>query len=219
MDAHMPEMDGFTTAESILKDDQLTKPVIMMLSSSDLQGDLPRCRRIGIECHVIKPVMFAELREAILRALGSAPVTPTVPEDQTIKTLRQLSILLAEDNAMNQKLATRLLEKRGHKITTVSNGREAIEALEASLFDLILMDVQMPEMDGWRATELIRERERVTGGHIPILALTAHAMKHDQQRCLDVGMDGFLSKPFEPPRLYEAVDNIAGAERLPSEIR
>jgi len=210
MDAQMPGMDGFTTAQLIMKDEELTKPVIMMLSSSDLQSDLPRCRQVGIICHVTKPVMLGELRAAILRVLGAAPGTQKVPEDQTVKNLRQLSILLAEDNAMNKKLATKLLEKRGHKITPVSNGREALEALETTAFDLILMDVQMPEMDGLQATEMIRERERTTGGHIPILALTAHAMNHDHDRCLAVGMDGFLSKPFEPRRLYEAVDNIAG---------
>ncbi|HYL78054.1 MAG TPA: response regulator [Bryobacteraceae bacterium] len=206
VDAMMPGMDGFTLAEGILRDRELTRPVVMMLSSSDLQSDIPRCRRIGITCHVIKPVSRAELRESILRALGMAPALARPAAKQNAQSSRPLSILLAEDNPMNQKLATRLLEKRGHSITTVCNGKQAIEALEAGCFDVVLMDVQMPEMDGWMATQVIRQRERGTGKHVPILALTAHAMKRDQELCTEAGMDGFLSKPFQPAQLYEAVE-------------
>jgi CheY-like chemotaxis protein len=188
----------------------LTRPVIMMLSSSDLQSDIPRCRRLGIVCHVVKPVCKADLRESMLRAMGGAATEPAAREDKMNESLRHLSILLAEDNSMNKRLATRLLEKRGHKITSVSNGREALEALEQARFDVILMDVQMPVMDGWMATQAIRERERGTEEHVPILALTAHAMKHDQEQCLAAGMDGYLSKPFQPAELYAAVESIAG---------
>jgi CheY-like chemotaxis protein len=208
VDALMPGMDGFMLADRMNHNPNLTRPVIMMLSSSDLQSDIPRCRRLGIVCHVVKPVCKADLRESMLRALGTAPAEPPAHDEKVTESLRHLSILLAEDNAMNKRLATRLLEKRGHKITSVSNGREALEALEQARFDVILMDVQMPVMDGWMATQAIRERERGTEEHVPILALTAHAMKHDQEQCLAAGMDGYLSKPFQPAELYQAVESI-----------
>jgi signal transduction histidine kinase/DNA-binding response OmpR family regulator len=209
VDALMPGMDGFMLTDRMNQHPNLTRPVIMMLSSSDLQSDIPRCRRLGIACHVVKPVSKAELRESMLRALGSSSEEPPPPEEKTIENSRRLSILLAEDNAMNKRLATRLLEKRGHTITSVSNGREALQALEQGRFDVVLMDVQMPVMDGWMATQAIRERERGTREHIPILALTAHAMKHDQEQCLAAGMDAYLSKPFQPAELYRVVEKIA----------
>jgi signal transduction histidine kinase/DNA-binding response OmpR family regulator len=209
VDALMPGMDGFTLAGEMMHDPQLARPVIMMLSSSDLQTDIPRCRRLGIACHVIKPVSRWDLREAMLRALGATSPESSPAADQTASDLRQLSILLAEDNPMNQRLATRLLEKRGHRVTSVSNGREALDALAGNNFDLIVMDVQMPVMDGLVATQAIREREGSSGGHIPILALTAHAMQHDQERCYGAGMDAFLTKPFQPADFYRAVESIA----------
>ncbi len=207
VDALMPGMDGFTLTEQIAGDPELMQPLVMMLSSSDLQSDIPRCRRLGISCHVTKPVSRADLRLSMLKAVGSETVERFPRREENPESLRRLSILLAEDNPMNKRLATRLLEKRGHKITSVSNGREALEALEQSTFDLILMDVQMPVMDGWMATEVIRERERGTGEHIPILALTAHAMKHDREQCFRAGMDSFLTKPFQPAELYDAVES------------
>jgi signal transduction histidine kinase/DNA-binding response OmpR family regulator len=209
LDALMPGMDGFMLAEGMMRDRDLTQPVIMMLSSSDLQSDIPRCRRLGITCHVVKPVSRAELRGSMLRALGALPALSAPAGQQMTASLRELSILLAEDNTMNKRLATRLLEKRGHRITSVSNGKEALEALEQGRFDIILMDVQMPVMDGWMATQAIRDHERGTKRHIPIVALTAHAMKHDQEQCLAAGMDGFLSKPFQPAELYRAVEGMA----------
>jgi CheY-like chemotaxis protein/nitrogen-specific signal transduction histidine kinase len=212
LDALMPGMDGFMLAEGLMRDRDLTQPVIMMLSSSDLQSDIPRCRRLGITCHVVKPVSRAELRGSMLRALGALPALSAPAGQQMTASLRELSILLAEDNTMNKRLATRLLEKRGHRITSVSNGKEALEALEQGRFDVILMDVQMPVMDGWMATQAIREHERGTKQHIPIVALTAHAMKHDQELCLAAGMDGFLSKPFQPAELYRAVEGMAAAK-------
>ena len=209
VDASMPGMDGFTFAAVIGKDPALRLPVILMLSSSDLPNDIPRCRALGIQCHVTKPVSRTDLREAMLRAAGPADAALPTPELDTAACLRRLSILLAEDNPMNQKLATRLLEKRGHTITTVNNGREAVEALNQNNFDLVLMDVQMPEMDGWKATQAIRRKEQATGRHIPILALTAHAMREYEERCYQAGMDGFLTKPFLPDQLYEAVESAA----------
>jgi signal transduction histidine kinase/DNA-binding response OmpR family regulator len=207
VDSGMPGMDGFALAAAILKDPALKLPMILMLGSSDLPSDIPRCRVLGIHCHVTKPVSRADLRESMLRALGLEAASRRPTEQDIAASLRRLSILLAEDNPMNQKLATRLLEKRGHCITTVTNGREAVEALNLNVFDVVLMDVQMPEMDGWKATQAIRRREQDTGGHIPILAVTAHAMKDYQDRCYQAGMDGFLTKPFLPDQLYEAVES------------
>ena len=207
VDSCLPGMDGFTLAAAILKDPALTLPMIMMLGSSDLPSDIPRCRALGINCHVTKPVSRAELRESMLRALDLEAASGRPAEHDAAECLRRLSILMAEDNPMNQKLATRLLEKRGHSVTTVANGREAVEALNHNAFDVVLMDVQMPEMDGWMATQAIRRQELNTGGHVPILALTAHAMKDYQERCYQAGMDGFLTKPFLPDQLYEAVES------------
>lgn len=209
LDAQMPEMDGFMLAEGILGNPELSHPVIMMLSSSDLQADIRRCRRLGIFCHLTKPVSRLGLRDAMLRALGGAAGAEHASEQSVSKSLRSLAILVAEDNPMNRKLATRLLEKRGHRITTVENGRQALEALEQNRFDIVLMDVEMPEMDGCAATEEIRERERGTSRHVPIVALTAHAMKDYEERCWQAGMDGFLTKPFQATDLYAAIEMAA----------
>ena len=207
VDALMPGTDGFALAAAIQQDAALRLPMIMLLTSSDLPAEIPRCRSLGIPCHLTKPVSRAELQESMLRTLGLGAAAAGVSEQNTGDCLRRLSILLAEDNPMNQKLATRLLEKRGHRITTVANGREAVEAHNHEAFDLVLMDVQMPEMDGWKATQVIRTQERDTGAHIPIVALTAHAMKDYEERCYQAGMDGFLTKPFLPEQLYRAVES------------
>jgi CheY-like chemotaxis protein len=183
----------------------------MMLSSADLSNDVPLCRQLGISCHVTKPVSRIALRESVLRALGSEPAERSHPAAGISASLRCLSILLAEDNPINQKLATKLLEKRGHRITTVANGLEALAALEKDNFDVVLMDVQMPEMDGWTASEAIRKGERGSNHHIPILALTAHAMKEYEDRCYQAGMDGFVTKPFEAAELYLAVESVIQA--------
>src|SRR5262249_13036563 len=124
---------------------------------------------------------------------------------------RSMRLLLTEDNVVNQKLALRLLEKRGHAVVIAANGKEALAALEGQPFDVVLMDVQMPEMDGFEATAAIRAKEKVAGGHVPIVAMTAHAMKGDRERCLEVGMDGYISKPLQPSELFEAVEGRAGA--------
>jgi two-component system sensor histidine kinase/response regulator len=132
-----------------------------------------------------------------------------------------LRVLLAEDNAVNQRLAMRLLEKRGHRVTVAGNGREALEALEKEKFDLVFMDVQMPEMDGLEATAVIRENEKSSGRHQPIIALTAHAMKGDREKCLAAGMDGYLTKPIRPPELEEILEEYVArraAVAAPAEI-
>ena len=180
----------------------------MMLSSAGRRGDMARCQKLGLSASLTKPVRQQELRDAITRALDRRRAQPDAArvsgpgvERRAVVPGTVLEILLAEDNAVNQRLATRLLEKRGHRVTVANNGREAVELLERSSYDLVLMDVQMPLLDGIEATTLIREREKETGIHQPIVALTAYAVKGDQDRCLAAGMDGYLPKPIRPEEL------------------
>ena len=211
-DMHMPKMDGFGVIEHIQQNAALSAATIMMLSSGGHRGDAARCQALGVAAYLLKPVRQTELREAIARAVG---MTSAAGKDSMItqKKLREeqsdthcLSILLAEDNHVNQKLAVRLLEKRGHAVTVVDNGREAVDMTMNRSFDLVLMDVQMPEMDGITATTTIRERERRTGERQPIVAMTALVMKGDRERCLAAQMNGYLSKPIRPADLDEVLD-------------
>jgi signal transduction histidine kinase/DNA-binding response OmpR family regulator len=206
-DMHMPKMDGFTLIEQIRNRPELATATIMMLTSAGHRGDAARCQELGVAAYLLKPIRQSELREAITRVLGASG------HDGAISLITRFSlhddrdpsaclrVLLAEDNAVNQLLAVRLLEKRGHSVVVACNGREALNALEKEKFDLILMDVQMPEMDGLEATTEIRNKEQLTGDHQAVIALTAHAMKGDQERCLAAGMDGYLSKPIRPQDL------------------
>lgn len=184
----------------------------MMLTSVGRRGDGARCREMGIAAYLVKPIRGSELLEAIRRALGNAPSEAGRSRVITSHTLREaprpLRILLAEDNPVNRIVAVRLLEKRGHSITVAVNGREALAALESpasGVFDLVLMDVQMPEMDGFEATAVIRRNETRLGTYVPIIAMTAHAMKGDRERCLAAGMDGYVSKPIQAGDLFEAI--------------
>jgi CheY-like chemotaxis protein len=157
------------------------------------------------------------LFDAILQLLGEArpgrplQAAPQKPAELDSGLQRGLRLLLAEDNAVNQVLAVRLLQKQGHQVVVVGNGKEALAALEEQSFDLVLMDVQMPEMGGFEATAAIREQERGTGRHQPILAMTAHAMKGDRERCLEAGMDGYVSKPIQPKELLQAINALTRA--------
>jgi signal transduction histidine kinase/DNA-binding response OmpR family regulator/HPt (histidine-containing phosphotransfer) domain-containing protein len=208
VDALMPEMDGFALLEHIRQHPELTGAVVMMLSSGDRQGDAARCRQLGVARHLIKPVKPSDLLDAILTALaGTAPARrkPAGAAPAAAPAAAPLRILLAEDNAVNQKLAVRLLEKQGHQVLLAPNGRQAVDAVEEQPFDLVLMDVQMPEMNGLEAAAAIREREKVTGGHVPIIALTAHAMKGDREECVAAGMDDYITKPLQAKELYEAI--------------
>jgi PAS domain S-box-containing protein len=207
-DMHMPNMDGFSLVEQIRATPELAAATIMMLSSAGRRGDMARCQKLGLSASLTKPVRQQELRDAITRALDRRRAQPDAArvsgpgvERRAVVPGTVLEILLAEDNAVNQRLATRLLEKRGHRVTVANNGREAVELLERSSYDLVLMDVQMPLLDGIEATTLIREREKETGIHQPIVALTAYAVKGDQDRCLAAGMDGYLPKPIRPEEL------------------
>lgn len=213
LDVQMPEMDGFTFAEQLKKDPDLVRTTIMMLTSAGHSGDAARCRDLGISGYLVKPVREADLRDAICNVLNGVPEKKSVAL-VTRHTLREnknrLRILLAEDNTINQTLALRLLEKRGYRVSVACDGRAALTALEKEGFDLILMDVQMPEMDGFEATAAIREKEKSTGGHIPIIAMTAHALKGDHERCLSAGMDGYVSKPIRTTELFAAIESVIG---------
>jgi CheY-like chemotaxis protein/HPt (histidine-containing phosphotransfer) domain-containing protein len=215
LDCQMPEMDGFTVARCIRDIPSLPQPVMIMISSGSRQGDSLRARQLGIACHLSKPIKQSELRDAICRSLG-APPAPAEPSEPAASTpapespSRPLRVLLAEDNTINQKLALRLLQRRGHQVTVATDGREVLQALDQARFDLILMDVQMPNMSGFECARAIRQVEKLSGTHIPIIAMTAHAMAGDRERCLEAGMDDYLSKPITPRALFDAIDRVRG---------
>ena len=205
LDAHMPVVDGFTLARQIQEDPALAGPRIMMLSSLDAGSLGPEITAWGH--YIAKPVTRAHLLSAILRLLGETrPAAAECRAPEAATSVAPLRILLAEDNLVNQKVAVRLLEKQCHRVETAANGAEAMAALGREVFDLVLMDCQMPVMNGYDATRIIRAREQQTGGHIPIVALTAHAMKGDREACLDAGMDDYLSKPIHPKELAAAIE-------------
>ena len=210
-DMHMPRMDGFGLVGHLKDSVKFPTPTIMMLTSGGQRGDAARCEELGIAAYLNKPVRQAELREAIVRVLHAKQQGLPVPlitryslRDKS-DLLRSLHILLAEDNRVNQKIATRLLEKRGHHVALARNGAEALAALAQRSFDLVLMDVHMPDMDGIEATIAIREKEKSTGLHQPVIAMTALAMTGDSERCLAAGMDGYLSKPIDLQKLDEVL--------------
>ena len=209
-DAHMPGMDGFMLVERVREESDLSQTTIMMLTSADQHGHAARCRELGIAAYLIKPVVLSDLLSAILRVL--ATTTQPVEKAREVAPLheeqRRLRVLLAEDNAVNQRLASRLLEKHGHTVVVTSNGRQAVQAFDEVAFDLVLMDVQMPEMDGFEATAAIRARESEKGTHTPVLAMTAHAMTGDRERCLAAGMDGYVPKPIQAKELFRAIEGF-----------
>jgi CheY-like chemotaxis protein len=211
LNAKMPGMDGFSVAEQIKQQPHLASTIMIMFISAGLRGDAARCRELGIQAYLSRPVRHADLLQSIGMLLGTQTGTCGGLPLLTTHALREhrtrLRILLAEDNRINQTLAVRILQKRGHTVEVVENGRKAIEALGGQPFDLILMDLQMPELGGLEATMLIRERERSTGGHIPIIAVTANAMVGDRERCLDAGMDDYVSKPIQVKELFAAIEH------------
>jgi two-component system sensor histidine kinase/response regulator len=223
----MPEVDGFMVVERIRRDADLAVSVIMMLTSPGHQADAGRCRELGLAAYLVKPVKQSDLLQAIQRTLkvAAAPDTGTAaasmelcfnPSNGTDRLRRhpakasaapgRLRILLAEDNAVNQRLGVLLLQKHGHIVKVVGNGKEALAALTAEAFDLLLMDVQMPEMDGLEATRAIRRGERGAGRHMPVIALTAYALKGDRELCLAAGMDGYVTKPIQEQELWQAIE-------------
>jgi two-component system sensor histidine kinase/response regulator len=220
LDAMMPEMDGFDLAAQIKQRPDLARATIMMLSSAGQRGDAARCRELSIAAYLTKPIKQSDLLDSILTVLHTSSAEPRAPslkpQHSFPATQRRLRILLAEDKAINQRLAVTILEKRGHMVVVASNGKEALAVLEKEAFDLILMDVQMPEMDGFEATKAIREREALArqtadsqaSFRIPIVAMTAHAMKGDRERCLAAGMDAYISKPIQARKLFDVIESV-----------
>jgi len=216
-DCMMPEMDGFELVGRINEEDGLPTSVIIMLTSAGERGDASRCVKLGVSAYLLKPVKQSELLFTISRVLhdpaarerGSALITRhSIRESQ-----RRLCILVVEDNAVNQKLAQKMLERMGHTVSVAGSGAEALEAVEGTPFDLVLMDVQMPGMDGLEATRRIREQEKNRGTRLPILAMTAYAMKEDKDRCLEAGMDAYLSKPITARELYDGIESVVRKRR------
>ncbi len=218
LDGQMPEMDGFTLAERIKKDPGLVGATIMMLTSAGHLGDAARCRELGISAYLVKPIRQGELLQAICNVLNLAPQkqAPLITRHTLREARNRSRVLLAEDNAVNQLLALRLLEKRGYIVSVAADGRKALAALEKEDFDVVLMDIQMPEVDGFEATAAIRERERSTGRRIPIIAMTAHALKGDEERCLLAGMDAYISKPIRTNELFATIERVLGKAGEPT---
>jgi two-component system, sensor histidine kinase and response regulator len=220
-DALMPDVDGFALARQIAADARLSDAKVIMLTSSGISPDRQRGADRTIASHLTKPVKQSDLLDAIVTAFGGS-VGPR-PQDGDVQRPpravdRRLNILVAEDNPTNQTLVRLLLEQHRHRVTLVSDGREAVAKADAGPFDLILMDVQMPEMDGFEATAAIRQRERATGTHIPIVAMTAHAMAGDRECCLEQGMDAYVSKPLRPDDLLATIDGLFGPEHARGSI-
>jgi CheY-like chemotaxis protein len=221
LDAMMPQVDGFDVARRIKEEPSLAGATLLMLSSADQGGDATRCRDLGVRRYLVKPIKQSDLLDTIVTLLAEGPATgpPHPPPASAAATEvqaavppgRALRVLLAEDNAVNQRLAVRLLQKAGHSVVVAGNGAEALAALEREPFDVVLMDVQMPQMDGFEATAAVRAREAGTGRRQPIVAMTAHAMKGDRERCLEAGMDGYVSKPIQGEQLWAAIDEVLGA--------
>jgi CheY-like chemotaxis protein len=190
----------------------LSQVRIVILTSGGKRGDAARCQKLGVEAYLSKPFDRLELREVLLRVLSGVSATAGKRELVTRYTVREqqrsLSFLIAEDDRVNQRLISRLLEKRGHTVVLVENGRDAVDVLEKQRFDIILMDGQMPVMDGFEATKHIREDEKSNGGHTPIIALTALAMKGDEDRCLASGMDGYVTKPIKLEELFSVIEKV-----------
>jgi signal transduction histidine kinase/CheY-like chemotaxis protein len=214
LDAHMPGMDGFALVEQMQKDSSLQHATVMMLTSAGHIGDAARCRALGISAYLMKPIRQRELLDAICELLKTGPKTGAAAL-LTRYTLQEekhhYRILLAEDNAVNQTLAVRLLEKRGYVVSVAGDGLAAVEALKNGQFDLVLMDIQMPGMDGFEATAAIRAKEKLSGGRLPIVAMTAHAIKGDEEKCIAAGMDGYVSKPIRTAELFSVIERMLAA--------
>ncbi len=214
-DVNMPNVDGFELVQWIRRDSGLAPTRVILLTSGARPHDTRRAERLDA-AHLMKPVKQSELFNAIAVSLGAG--VPDSLVDRATRPLLQtelaaLRILLVEDSVFNQKVAVGLLEKHGHTVIVANNGREALARLDPGEFDLILMDVEMPEMDGLEATAIIRDKEKGTGNHVPIVAMTAHAMKGDRERCLAAGMDDYVSKPIRAQQLFDTLASVLAAGR------
>jgi two-component system sensor histidine kinase/response regulator len=220
LDLIMPDLDGFSVLEQIRAMPEIDRPTILMLSVVDQRGQMERARALGVAAYLVKPIGPLDLRDAIMTALDLVNLKTTARRDAALNKPaeprgRALRILVAEDNALNRLLAKRTLEKAGHSVTVAHNGAEAVAALGRDAFDLVLMDVQMPVMDGFQATAQIREQEIGSGRHQQIVAMTAHALKGDRERCLEAGMDGYVSKPIRNSELFSAIADAMTAQGRP----
>jgi two-component system, sensor histidine kinase and response regulator len=212
LDGNMPGMDGFEVAAKIHAMPPDASPAVIMLTSIGDRGDPQQMDGLGIRAWLSKPVRRYELLRTLQREVGFSPHEEGVEGSVTLNVVtsspRKLRILVAEDNVVNQAIAVRMLEKKGHTIVVAATGLEALDLLNSQSFDLVLMDVQMPQLDGFEATRFIREREKATGAHIPIIATTAHAMVGDRERCLEAGMDRYISKPLNSKELLALIDAV-----------
>jgi CheY-like chemotaxis protein len=207
---HMPDADGLSFVEQARARFALDDVKVVMLTSERRPGDVDRGRTLGVVAHLLKPVRQDQLLRTVQAAIGRPPAPaarrsdapPAVPS-------RPLRVLVAEDNPVNQRLAEALLARRGHEVVLVGNGREAMAACAAGPFDLVFMDVQMPEMDGFEATAAIRASEGRSGAHVPIVAMTAHAMRGDRERCLASGMDDYITKPISLSEVDRVLQRVA----------
>ncbi len=213
LDVRMPGVDGFELVERIRREHSQVGAAVMMLTSEGQRGDAARCRELGLASYLMKPISQSELLDAIMTALGEPLRTSAalITRHSLRETRRKLNLLLAEDNAINQTLAVRLLQKLGHRVTVAHNGIEAVQCWQENHFDAILMDVDMPKMNGYEATARIRQHESATGGHIHIVAMTAHAMRGAREECLGHGMDGYLTKPIDTEALWQELDALTQA--------
>jgi len=207
-DVNMPETDGFALVEQMQRELGQQRPKVILLTSGERADDGDRRQRLSIDAHLLKPIKQSDLFDAIAEVLGEAAAPPQI--DDELPALPPLDVLLVEDSLVNQKLALGVLGQFGHRVTVAGNGREAVELTAARDFDVVLMDVQMPEMDGLEATYQIRLRERGTSQHVPIVAMTAHALTGDRERCISAGMDEYLPKPIRPRQLVEAIASVTG---------
>jgi len=216
-DRAMPETDGFELAKTITEQHVgNNRPKILLLTSFGTRGDAAKCVQAGISAYLHKPVNEFELLDAVLHAIRQTGAEngqqPLITQHSLRESKKSLKILLAEDNKINQVLAQRLMEKWGHKVHVCNNGTEAVEAATSEDFDLILMDVQMPEMDGIQATRIIRQREEAHNKHVPIFAMTAYAMESDKEKCIAAGMDGYVSKPINTQELFQTIEALTSEE-------
>ena len=209
LDGQMPDLDGFDLAIELRAHPDWAGATIMMLTSADQLGDGARCRSLGISAYLVKPVRQSELLSKICNSIAPRPKPNSAAGAQRAEPrIAKTRVLIAEDNPVNQTLVRRLLEKRGYSIMVVGDGRAALAALKREDFDIVLMDVQMPGMDGFAATGIIREQEKTSGRHLPIVAMTAHALKGDPERCLAEGMDAYISKPIRTEDLYSTLERL-----------